>query len=96
MNDRLVWVRAEHHREAIIGDFAGGDGVRFTLQHMPTCYRRGPWKLLVEVAHGSMHKAWGCFDDADQPMRYYHYENSAIAEAQAIARVLVADRSKHK
>lgn len=46
------------------------DGVRFTLSHFPTCHRRGQWRLLVEVM-GAKHTAWGCFDDQDQPMRWY-------------------------
>lgn len=80
-------------REAILGDFTGGDGVRFSIQHQPTCYRRGPWRLLVEVAT-LHHERWGCFDEQDQPMRYYHQESCARSEAQAIATVLWRDRSK--
>jgi hypothetical protein len=82
------------YREAILGDFDGGDGVRFSLIAQPTCYRRGVWKLLVEVAPGPMHHAWGCFDQADQPMRYYHLEFCALREAEALAAVLLADRAK--
>lgn len=77
---------------AALGDPINGDGVTFTLDHRPTCYRRGPWTLLIEVANGPGHYLWGCFDDADQPERYYHLEDSARAEAQAIADVLWNDR----
>lgn len=92
---QLVWTSVGMHEEAIVGDFVGGDGVRFTLQHMPTCYRRGPWKLLIEVAGGPAHHKWGCFDDQDQPERWYHHEQSARAEAQALANVLLKDRIAH-
>ena len=94
MKSNLVWQDRGGHEEAIIGDFVDGDGVRFTLQYLPTCYRRGPWKLLVEVANGEGHEKWGCFDDQDQPMRYYHSQWNARTEAQSIANVLSADRSK--
>jgi len=50
---------------------------------------------LVEVAHGPDHIRWGCFDDADQPHRYYHKKANAIDEAQSIADVLVRDRIKY-
>jgi hypothetical protein len=90
----LVWTNQGSYWEAVVGDFDGGDGVRFSLHHMQTCYRRGPWKLLIEVASGHGHHLWGCFDDADQPTRYYHFEDSARNEAQAIARILVADRKR--
>jgi hypothetical protein len=90
----LEWRKAPYCPEATIGDFDGGDGVRFSLEHRPTCYRRGPWRLLVEVAHGPNHTKWGCFDEADQPERYYHNEDCAKREAQSIADVLAADRSK--
>lgn len=93
-NTKLVWMRMSNHSEAIVGDFAGGDGVRFTLEHRPTCYRRGPWRLLVEVAQGPNHEKWGCFDEQDQPMRNYHAREAAESEAQAIADVLVRDRGQ--
>ena len=80
--------------EYITIDFEKGDGVRFCLGHYPTCYRRGPWRLLVEVAPGPKHLAWGCFDEQDQPMRWYHLEESARREAKAIADVLVRDRER--
>ena len=84
----------EPHRyeEATVGDFDGGDGVRFTLDYRATCYRRGPWHLIVEVARGVDHYKWGCFDAADQPERNYHSELCARVEAQAIADVLYRDR----
>lgn len=68
--------------------------MRFSLERRPTCYRRGPWRLLVEVASGPGHTKWGCFDEADQPMRYYHNEECAKREAQSIADVLTADRNR--
>lgn len=80
--------------EAAIGQFDDGDGVRFSLVCYPSCYRRGAWRLLVEVAEGSRHHLWGCFDDQDQPMRYFHSEECARREAQAIANVLLMDRGK--
>lgn len=85
---------AEQHppQEATVGDFKGGDGVRFTLDHRPTCYRRGPWHLLIEVASGPHLYAWGCFDDQDQPSRWYHDQHTAQEEARRIAAVLVRDR----
>ena len=83
-------------RTAILGDFAAGDGVLFSLEYYPSCYRRGPWKLLVEVASGSGHLKWGCFDDQDQPLRWYHSEAAALSEAQAIADVLAKDRAEKK
>lgn len=46
------------------------DGVQFHLQYMPTCYRRGPWRLLIEICSGENHHKWGCFDGQDQPMRW--------------------------
>ena len=88
----LEWKKIERYEDAIIGDFEGGDGVRFHLSYHPTCYRRGPWRLLIEVADGEGHMQWGCFDDQDQPQRYYHGEDAARSEAQAIATVLIAGR----
>jgi len=68
------------------------DGVHFSLCYRPTCYRRGQWRLLIEVCGGPRHLDWGCFDEADQPMRNYHIKDSALQEANAIARVLIKDR----
>lgn len=84
--------RSHRHHEALLGNLA--DGVRFSLCVYPTCYRRGPYRLLVEVLPGPRHHAWGCFDEADQPMRWYHHLEHAKHEAQAIAKVLWADRCR--
>lgn len=88
----LDWKDCGGWEEAHLGDFEKGDGVRFTLERYATCYRRGPWKLLIEVASGPGLIKWGCFDDQDQPVRWYHYEGSAKIEADAIAQVLKKDR----
>lgn len=88
----LVWLRCKYHDEAVIGDFIGGDGVRFTLEKYPTCYRRGPWKLMIEVAEGPGHEKWGCFDFQDQPVRFFHQESAARSEAEIMAKVLQVDR----
>jgi len=88
----LSWRPVERHEEAVLGDFVRGDGVRFTLERYPMCYRRGEWKLLVEVASGPAHHLWGCFDEADQPVRWYHSRKNAFEEAAAIAWVLFKDR----
>lgn len=90
----LEWLDEGSYQEARLCAFEAGDGVRFTLSHQPTCYRRGKYRLLVEVAEGPSHLKWGCFDDQDQPMRYYHDEGNAKREADAIAKVLLADRAK--
>lgn len=90
---KLDWKETGHGQEAQLGNFDKESGVRFSLLHMPTCYRRGPWRLLVEIE--DYEHTWGCFDDQDQPMRWYHSEERAKAEAQAIADVLVADHD-HK
>lgn len=78
--------------EAFLGE--EDDGVQFSLQYSPTCYRRGPWRLLVSVNGGPGHVKWGCFDVQDQPMRYYHMRESLTNEAAEIAKVLVIDRIK--
>ena len=88
----LRWQKVGLHEEALLGDPAAGDGVMFYLEHQPTCYRRGPWRLIVEVAGGPHHHDWGCLDDADQPERNYHSEHAARSEAQALADVLLKDR----
>lgn len=90
----LTWTNHRSHQEARVG--TDGDFVDFCLSGHVTCYRRGPWRLLVTVCGGENHTKWGCFDDADQPTRYYHSEAIAKAEADAIARVLLADRKKVK
>ena len=71
------------------------DGVLFTLTHHPTCYRRGPYRLLVEVCSDPKHHVWGCFDDQDQPLRNFHSRDNALSEAEALAGVLWYDRLKH-
>jgi len=88
----LRWkpIGGDSSQEAHLG--SKSDGVSFCLSYHPTCYRRGPWRLLVEVCHGRHHLDWGCFDDQDQPLRYYHSEETAKAEANALAAVLLKDR----
>lgn len=92
---RLAWKRYEQglgaSDEAVLLNPDGSPGVRFSLEHYPTCYRRGPWKLLIEVLDGPHHLAWGCFDAQDQPMRWFHSRNNALAEAEIIATVLTMD-----
>jgi hypothetical protein len=72
------------------------DGVLFSLDCYRTCYRRGPWKLVVEVCGGENHHKWGCFDDQDQPLRWYHNRECAEREAESLAKVLWADRYKEQ
>lgn len=87
----LVWNQVNaRHKEAQIG--TKEDGVLFTLSYYPTCYRRGPWRLLIEVCGGPNHHKWGCFDDQDQPLRNFHAQSNAESEAQLIANVLIKDR----
>ncbi len=93
---KLNWVKNENVEDAILGDFDGGDGVRLSLSHHPTCYRRGRWRLLIEIAGGHGHHKWGCFDEQDEPQRWYHHRDNALEEAQAIADVLVKDRYPEK
>jgi hypothetical protein len=93
----LIWKPMDGYPSyeiADLGDFTAGDGVRFHVELLPTCYRRGPFKLLIEVA-GLNHTQWGCFDDQDQPLRYYHLKENLRSEAREIAKVLLADRLKH-
>ena len=89
---KLEWKDTPDGPEAILGDFSDDNGVRFSINRMPTCYRRGQWRLLIEVEDRT--HTWGCFDEPDQPMRYYHSLERLKAEAQAIADVLVADHDK--
>lgn len=77
---------------AVVGDEK--DGASFYLSCHPTCYRRGPWKLVVDVHGGEHHHKWGCFDEQDQPIRWYHHKDSALREAHAIATVLLGDRMR--
>jgi hypothetical protein len=76
--------------EATIG--IPSDGVTFSLSFRMTCYRRGQWRMLIRVHEGEHHNDWGCFDETDQPQRYYHSLENALSEAEAIAAVLLADR----
>lgn len=92
----LAWTQdvakyGPYYQEAVLTNPDATVGVRFSIEYMPTCYRRGPYKLLIEIIDGKYHYAWGCFDLADQPMRYYHSERHAMAEAQLIANVLQID-----
>ncbi len=89
---KLEWKDTPEGPEVILGDFHDDDGVRFSILHLPTCYRRGPWRLLVEIEDRK--REWGCFDEQDQPMRYYHSLDRLKEEAQAIADVLVRDHEK--
>jgi hypothetical protein len=88
----LVWQHYDDYDEALLG--TPNDGVRFELTYQATCYRRGRHKLLIEVCGSPAHHLWGCFDEADQPLRYYHYVANALLEAEAIAQVLQEDRRK--
>ena len=90
----LNWVKTDDHSwTALLG--TENDGVVFHVVHYPTCYRRGPWRLLIEVLPGAHHHAWGCFDEDDQPMRNYHCSCSLRSEAEQIASVLLNDRLAH-
>jgi hypothetical protein len=82
----------ETYHEAQLG--TPDDGVRFTINDHPTCYRRGRYKLLIEVCGGENHHKWGCFDEQDQPARWFHNFSNAVDEAQRIAVVLLTDRNK--
>lgn len=90
-NTILEWKQISNYWEAELGDFKS-DGVRFILMYYLICYRRGQWRLLIEICEGENHYKWGCFDAADQPLRYYHGIDCAKHEAQAIADVLWRDR----
>jgi len=74
--------------EGRLGGPAAGDGVLFTLTEYPSCQRRGPLRLLIEVALGPGHHNWGCFDEQDEPQRWYHDFGRAVQEAEAIAVVM--------
>ncbi len=89
---KLDWKDTPHGSEAILGNFDDDDGARFSIMHLATCYRRGPWRLLIEIE--DRNRTWGCFDEQDQPMRYYHSLERLKDEAQAIADVLVADHDR--
>lgn len=51
-------------------------GIYCTVNFLPTCNIRGPWRLVMEVP------GW---DEMDQPMRYYHSFDTAVLEASNIA-----------
>lgn len=87
----LDWKKYDTYEEATLANPDGSVGVRFSLAHQPTCYRRGRWRLLIEVTGGQFHDAWGCFDYQDQPMRYYHSYDCAKRECEEIATVLHRD-----
>jgi len=91
LENPLDWKPSPHGDEVILGDFGDENGVRMSLLFMPTCYRRGPWRLLIEIEDRL--RVWGCFDSQDQPVRYYHSLERAKAEAQAIADVLLKDHA---
>lgn len=96
MSGLLVWHQiTTSHYEALLRRYPE-DGVRFTLTYHPTCYRRGPWRLLIEICGGPNHHKWGCFDDQDQPLRNFHSDANAKDEAERIAEVLITDRSKQE
>lgn len=78
--------------EAFLGE--PDDGVHFSMTHHPTCYRRGRWRLFITINSGQGYYKWGCFDDQDQPLRYYHLKESLLKEADEIARTLIIDRVK--
>lgn len=94
MSERLVWGETDFGAEATLGDFASGGWVRFSLRFLATCHRRGQWRLLVEMSGSPA--AWGCFDESDQPMRYYHDRGRAMAEAEAIASMLIREREQRE
>lgn len=89
-HDKINWLDKGNNLEGSIGN--KDDGVMFYLEFQPTCYRRGKYKLTIEICAGTNHVKWGCFDHQDQPMRYYHHTDTAMIEAQAIARILLRDR----
>lgn len=88
----LYWEGHDAFMEAKIGN--EGDSVVFRLWKYPTCHRRGPYQLLVEIRSQEHFNDWGCFDEQDQPLRNYHVLESALGEASAIAVVLYGDREK--
>lgn len=90
----LTWVPVDGGEEAQLG--TPKDGVLFTYTFHPTCHRRGPHRLLVEVCGGPAHHLWGCFDEADQPLRNYHRPDNLKSEAEEIAKVLWQERQQWK
>jgi len=92
---QLFWVRrAQNLEDAQLPNPDGTIGVLFSLSHRPINYRRGPYRLLIEVMDGIWHHEWGCFDEQDQPERYYHSKANAQLEAGLIATVLASDFEK--
>lgn len=88
----LDWQRrGPSWEQATLPNPDGTIGVYFTLSHHPTCRRRGPYLLLVEVAGGLYCHRYGWLDWQDWQGRNYHDLERAKAEAQAIADVLVKD-----
>lgn len=90
---RLKWVADPEGGETVYA-FLGvpGDSVMFSITYYGTCYRRGRYRLMIEVTHGPKHHDWGCLDSADQPMRNYHSLWNAVEEAELVAAVLEKDR----
>ena len=88
----LEWKDAPYGADAVMGDHENRDGVHFTIEFVPTCYRRGQFKLLIEVLDKD--RTWGCFDEQDQPMRYFHSMDRLKGEADAIALVLAKDHER--
>ncbi len=68
------------------------DGMMFTKSYMKTCRRRGPFRLFIEECVGRNKPKWGCFDEVDQPMRWYHNPECLNIEARSLAIVLLQDR----
>ena len=93
----LKWISddVDYYEEAVLGTWPE-DGVLFTITCCPTCYRRGKWRLLIEICGGENHHCWGCFDDQDQPMRWFHSIENAKSESEAIAQILWKDRHGKK
>ncbi len=88
----LLWEDKPYGADAVMGGHKNRDGVRFTIEYVPTCYRRGQYKLLIEIC-GPLEE-WGCFDDQDQPMRYFHSVERLKGEADDIALVLAKDHER--
>jgi len=87
----LVW--ADGPLDSItakLGDWATGDGVRFTVTHHPTCNVRGQWKLLIEVRGAHTH-GWGS-TFLKEPVRWYHNFHCIQQEAASIAYALHRQR----
>lgn len=47
----LHWFQLDAYEwQAVIGKPSAGDGVTFHMSYYSSCYRRGQWRLLIEVA----------------------------------------------